>query len=90
MEAHIINTKNYFIKKKVWSYGYIKYSTIKRMIKHVTKLERTYLIRKIFLNLVDSKFFIKKQKGTIRSYLYKMKNPNEPSIKKKTIVINFT
>ena len=89
MNDHIILTKNYFIKKKVWGYGYIKYSTIKRMIKHITKLERTYLIRKIFLTLVEDKFFIKKQNGNIRSYLYKMKNPNQPNIKKKTIIINF-
>ena len=80
---------NYFIKKRAWDYGYIRYSIIKKSIVYVTKIKKIYLIRKIFLALVDNGTFLKKQNLGVKSYLYKFKNPNEAKLEKKKITITF-
>ena len=87
---NIIKVKEYLNKKKVWDHGYIKYSAIKKMIAHITKLKRTYIVRKIFLLLLDDNFFSKKQNGKLRSYHYRMHDPNLPNIESKSITISFT
>tara|TARA_R110002126_G_scaffold28593_1_gene95380 strand:+ start:934 stop:1224 length:291 start_codon:yes stop_codon:yes gene_type:complete len=80
---------NYFTKKRAWEYEFIRYATIKKSISYITKIKKVYLIRKIFLSLVDDGTFLKKQNIGVRSYLYKFKNPNEARLEKKNITIVF-
>ena len=80
---------NYLTKKEWWDHGYIKYSNIKKSITYITKIKKIYIIRKIFLSLVENDIFLKKQNKGVRSYLYKFKNPRETQIKKKSITITF-
>jgi len=89
LQPYIKKIVNYLIKKKVWEHGYVKYSTLKRMIIYITKLERQYIIRKLFITLVDDGVFIKR-KNLCRSYNYKFKNPNEIKSITKQITITFT
>lgn len=86
LSANIIK---YFNKKEAWDYEFQRYSVIKKSIIYVTKLKKIYLIRKLFLLLVEEGYFIKKQNNNVRSYLYKFKNPNNPKIEAKKITINF-
>tara|TARA_R110000851_G_scaffold283980_1_gene437553 strand:+ start:505 stop:798 length:294 start_codon:yes stop_codon:yes gene_type:complete len=79
----------YYTKKKAWDYGYIKYSIVKQSIKHVTGINKIYLIRKIFLYMIEQGIFIKKQNKLVKSYLYKFKNPNNLKTEQKIITINF-
>ena len=79
----------YYTKKKAWDYGYIKYSIVKQSIKHVTGISKIYLIRKIFLYMIEQGIFIKKQNKLVKSYLYKFKNPNNLKKEQKIITINF-
>tara|TARA_R110002126_G_scaffold206036_1_gene353319 strand:+ start:260 stop:553 length:294 start_codon:yes stop_codon:yes gene_type:complete len=79
----------YYTKKKAWEYNFIKYSIIKQSIKHVTGISKVYLIRKIFLYLIDNGIFIKKQNKLVKSYLYKFKNPNNLQKEQKQIIITF-
>ena len=79
----------YYTKKKAWDYGYIKYSIVKQSIKHVTGISKIYLIRKIFLYMIEQGIFIKKQNKLVKSYLYKFKNPNNLKTEQKIITINF-
>ena len=79
----------YLTKKKAWEFDFIKYSQIKKTIMFITKIKKTYIIRKLFLQLVDDKIFLKKKNKNVKSYLYKFKNNNEANIKKKTITITF-
>ena len=79
----------YYTKKKAWDYGYIKYSIVKQSIKHVTGINKIYLIRKIFLYMIEQGIFIKKQNKLVKSYLYKFKNPNNLKKEQKIITINF-
>ena len=78
----------YLTKKEAWKYGYIRYSQFKNIIIHITKIKSTYLLRKLFLYLVDTGIFIKR-KNLVRSYLYKFDNKNEPKIIKRTVTIDF-
>ena len=89
LKPYIKQIKQYFIKKKIWEHGFVKYSTLKRMIVHITKLERQYIIRKLFITLTDEGVFLKK-KNQCRSYNYKFKNPNEIKTTTKPIVIYFS
>ncbi len=79
---------DYIIKKEYWKHGYIKYSIIKRMIIYVTKIERMYIVRKIFVTLTDKGYIIRKR-NKARSYLYKFKNPNGNIKESKTVTITF-
>ena len=56
---------DYIIKKQYWKHGYIKYSIIKRMIIYVTKMERMYIIRKIFVTLTDKGYIIRKRNTSL-------------------------
>ena len=79
----------YLNKKKAYEFGYIKYSQIKKTIMFITTIKKSYIIRKIFLSLVEQDIFIKKQNKNVRSYLYKFRNPNEARTEKKNIIITF-
>ena len=82
MEAEKEKIVKYLFKKESWKYGYIRYSIFKRAIKHVTKIKSPYLLRKLFMYLIDE--------GTlVRSYLYKFGNPHEPRIIKTIHTITF-
>ena len=78
----------YLNKKSIWNSGFIRYSIFRKIISYVCNIKTTYLIRKIFLHLIEQQLFIKK-KTTKRSYLYKYKNPNEMNKINKTITITF-
>tara|TARA_R110000765_G_scaffold260807_1_gene360927 strand:- start:362 stop:655 length:294 start_codon:yes stop_codon:yes gene_type:complete len=79
----------YFNKKSAWTYGFLRYSVIKKSLIHVTKLQKSYLIRKIFIMLVEEGFFIKKKNELVRSYLYKFRNPSLPVSQKKETTISW-
>lgn len=79
---------NYLNKKQIWNSGFIRYSIFRKIIGYVCNVKTTYLIRKIFLHMVDKQLFIK-QKTDKRSYLYKYKNPNEMKKTNKIITITF-
>ena len=79
---------NYLNKKNIWDSGFIRYSIFRKIIAYVCGIKTTYLIRKIFLYMVDHQLFIK-QKTNKRSYLYKYKNPNEMKKITKSITITF-
>lgn len=80
---------DYINKKQYWKHNYIKYSVIKRMIIYATGIDRIYLVRKIFITMIDKGHIIRKR-NKARSYLYKFKNPNGSTIESKTITIEFT
>tara|TARA_R110000772_G_scaffold83360_1_gene176385 strand:+ start:1083 stop:1370 length:288 start_codon:yes stop_codon:yes gene_type:complete len=90
LEVAITKITNYLIKKQAWDYNYIKYSQIKKMISYITKIKKTYILRKIFLSMVDQEIFNKKKNNGVKSYLYKFKNPYNASIKSKETTITFT
>ena len=90
IEVAITKITNYLIKKSAWDYGYVKYSQIKKTISYITKIKKTYILRKIFLQMVDQGIFNKKQNTNIKSYLYKFKNPYNTSIESKETTITFT
>lgn len=88
LKPYLKKIVDYLNRKKVWEHGFVKYSTLKRMIVHITKLQRPYIIRKLFITLVEQDYFIKK-KNLCRSYNYKFKNQNEIKQIVKQITINF-
>ncbi len=88
VEKEVEKVRDYLNKKNAWDYGFIRYSVFRKMIVHITKHNKLYFIRKIFLRMLELKLFIK-QKTNKRSYMYKFKNPNEIKIENKTITINF-
>ena len=60
---------SYLTKKECWNYGFIKYSQIKKTISYITKIKTVYIIRKLFLYLVEQDIFIKKQNKSLLSRL---------------------
>jgi len=88
VESEAKKVINYLLNKQAHNLGFIRYSLFKKMIVYITKIKSLYQIRKIFLNLVDKKIFIKK-KTDKKSYLYKFYNPNEAKVEKKSITITF-
>ena len=81
-------TVDYLTRKESWKYGFIKYSVIKKMIVFATKHNRIYIIRKIFVNLIENGY-IEKKKNVARSYMYKFINPNATKVVPKQITITF-
>ena len=63
----------YFIFKHIDTFGYLKYGFFKRIMSYVLDNYNDYFIRKLFLKLVASKYFYRKQNEK-KSYLY-MFNP---------------
>jgi len=51
----------YLTRKEAWSYGFIRYNQLKKMISHITKINSNYEIRRLFLYLVEEGIFIKKK-----------------------------
>lgn len=90
IEVTITKITNYLIKKESWLYGYVKYSQIKKTISHITKIKKTYILRKLFLILVEREIFNKKQNNGVKSYLYSFKNPYNTHIESKETTITFT
>ena len=88
VDKEVEKVKNYLDKKGAWDYGFIRYSVFRKMIVHITKHNKLYFIRKIFLKMLELKLFIK-QKTNKRSYMYKYRNPNEIKVENKTITITF-
>ena len=72
---------NYCKFKNVQSRGFLKYGYFKRIIGYILDYHNDYFIRKIFLQLVEDKYFIK-QKNLKQSYLYKFNAIPEPKLKK--------
>ena len=64
---------NYCKFKNVQTRGFLKYGYFKRIIGYKLDYYNDYFIRKIFLQLVEEKYFIKK-KNAKQSYLYQF-NP---------------
>jgi len=64
----------YFKFKKIENMGYLKYGYFKRIIQYVIDYYHDYYVRKIFLQLVDENYFVKK-KSEKNSYKYQF-NPN--------------
>tara|TARA_B110000285_G_C14788559_1_gene451942 strand:+ start:206 stop:499 length:294 start_codon:yes stop_codon:yes gene_type:complete len=89
VEVEITKVVNYLIKKHAWDFEFIKYSQLRKTIGHITKIKKIYFIRKIFLLMVDRQIFIKKQNKSVRSYLYKFKNPHNTITTEKEITIVF-
>ena len=75
----------YFNHKHIDTLGFLKYGYFKRLISYILDIHNTYLIRKIFLSLVEQKYFIKK-KNIKKSYIY-MFNPTG-KINNKEIIID--
>lgn len=71
----------YFKFKKVEKLDFLKFGYFKRIIGYVLNCSSEYYIRKLFLILVEKKYFDKK-KNKKQSYLYKF-NPNGYIIEKK-------
>lgn len=88
VDEDVEKVKQYLNKKEAWDYGYIRYSSFRKMIAHITKHKKLYFIRKIFLKMLELNLFIK-QKTDKKSYMYKYKNPKEAKIEKKIITITF-
>ena len=70
MEELLYETVCYLIFRRADKYGFIKFSYFKRIIQHLTGSNDIYLIRKIFIRLVDEGFF-HRIRNIKRSYLYK-------------------
>ena len=75
-------------KKKAYNFGFIRYSVFKKIIIFTTKIKNNYLLRKIFLKMIDKELIIK-EKNSLRSYIYKFKNQNETLIKTHQVTISF-
>lgn len=84
----IKTTVDYLTRKEAWKYGFIKYSVIKKMIVYATKHNRLYIIRKVFVSLID-KGYIEKKRNVARSYMYRFINPNATKVIPKQITITF-
>lgn len=69
--------------KKLEKRGFLKYGAFKRIIAYILDYYNDYFVRKIFLELVEMNYFVRK-KNIKQSYLYKF-NPN-PSITPKETV----
>jgi len=67
---------DYLINKEYWRFEYLKYCIFKRTIAHAIETDSEYILRKVFMYLVDNDFVVKK-KNKRRSYNYKFVNPNE-------------
>ena len=76
-------------KKKASEYGFIKYSNFKKLISHISNIKKQYIVRKIFLELLDDSIFIKKKNENINSYLYKFRSDRDICVTKKSITIDF-
>tara|TARA_R110001592_G_scaffold87672_1_gene258872 strand:+ start:2383 stop:2658 length:276 start_codon:yes stop_codon:yes gene_type:complete len=71
---------NYCKFKNIQRRGFLKYGYFKRIIGYILDYYNDYYIRKIFLQLVEENFFIKK-KNEKQSYLYQFNpTPKEPKI----------
>ncbi len=88
-DYYVEEVVNYLKKKKAYEYGFIKYSNFKKLISHITKINKSYHIRKIFLVLGNEGYFIKKKNNNVNSYLYKFKSQKDLDIKNQTITISF-
>jgi len=74
----------YFKFKKIENMGYLKYGYFKRIIQYVIDYYHDYYVRKIFLQLVDENYFIKK-KSEKNSYKYQF-NPNPEKVAEEEII----
>lgn len=76
----------YFNYKHIENLKFLKYGYFKRLISYILDIHNTYLIRKIFLSLVEQDYFIK-LKNIKKSYIY-MFNPTGKINNKKEIIID--
>lgn len=88
VDIEVAKVSKYLNKKEAWQYGYIRYSSFRKMIAHITKHKKLYFIRKIFLKMIELNLFIK-QKTDKKSYMYKYRNPNEAKVQLQSITITF-
>lgn len=65
----------YLILRKAYTFGFIRFNNFRRIIEYATGIYDIYIIRKIFIKLMESGFFIKK-KNLKRSYLYRFIGPS--------------
>jgi len=71
---------NYCKFRNIQTRGFLKYGYFKRIIGYILDYYNDYFIRKIFLQLVEEDYFIKK-KNIKKSYLYQFNpNPESPKI----------
>jgi len=71
---------NYCKFRNIHTRGFLKYGYFKRIIGYILDYYNDYFIRKIFLQLVEEEYFIKK-KNAKKSYLYQFNsNPKSPKI----------
>lgn len=76
----------YFKFKKIENMGYLKYGYFKRIIQYVIDYYHDYYVRKIFLQLVDENYFVKK-KSEKNSYKYQFNpNPSEALVAEEEII----
>jgi len=64
--------------------GYMKYAYFKKIIKYILDYHREYHIRKLFLNMYEEGYFLRKTVNGKTSYTYKF-NPN-PKIKNYNVI----
>ena len=74
MDKLLLETVKYLIWRGVWSYGFCKFTLFKKIISYHTGITDAYLLRKIFILLIEEGFF-EKHKNIKRSYMYKFITP---------------
>jgi len=74
----------YLTRKEAWSYGFIRYNQLKKMISHITKINSNYEIRRLFLYLVEEGIFIKK-KNSVFLEVIKAVKPQFAPVNQKSV-----
>ena len=70
IEVETNKVVKYIRSRNTITFGFIKYYYFKRLIFHITQNNNNYELRKVFLNLVDNDYIIRKKNNLINSYLY--------------------
>ena len=71
MEEALYITVRYLVYRRLGQYGFIKFAVFKKIISYITGINDFYIIRKIFIRLMEEGFFLRNTYGSKKSYRYK-------------------
>lgn len=70
MEEALYITVRYLVYRRLGQYGFIKFAVFKKIISYITGINDFYVIRKIFIKLMEEGFFLRTQ-NVKKSYRYR-------------------
>lgn len=70
MEETLYITVRYLVYRRLGQYGFIKFAVFKKIISYITGINDFYVIRKIFIKLMEEGFFLRTQ-NVKKSYRYR-------------------